>query len=57
MAKMINIDVYVKAEAGQRVFDVANANAAAVKQALWRKGYRVSIKRGESTTTIKIEAK
>lgn len=57
MAKKMNIDVYAKAEAGQRVFDVANANAAAVKQTLWRMGYKVSMKKGANTTTIKIETK
>ena len=57
MAKKINIDVYAKAEAGQRVFSVATANAAAVKQGLWRMGYRVSMRTDGNTTTIKIENK
>ena len=57
MAKKSNIDLYMRAKAGQRVFSVANANADAVKMGLYRMGYKVAMKRSAKQTTITIQEK
>ena len=57
MAKKSNIDLYMRAKAGQRVFSVANANADAVKMGLYRMGYKVTMQRRQKQTTITIQEK
>ena len=57
MADLRNIAIYQSAKAGQRVFSVANAKAAAVKIGLWRMGYKVRLHKGSKVTTITIQEK
>lgn len=54
MAKLSNLKIYQQADAGQRVFLVAPADAAAIKQGLWLRGYKVRKKATEAGVHITI---
>jgi 2,4-dienoyl-CoA reductase-like NADH-dependent reductase (Old Yellow Enzyme family) len=57
MAKLSNIAIRERAMAGQRIFSVAHADAAAFKMQLWRAGFKVSKRSNGKVATIKIEDK
>ena len=54
MAKVSRLNIYAQAEAGQRVFIVAPADAAAIKQYFWLQGYKVRKKSIEAGVQITI---